>query len=67
MHGQNNNDQNPMQQPNEQPLRMISAAEWEAKFPTKRLSYRFLAVECQVYLPPYGKCMSLGFPVYFLI
>ena len=67
MHGQNNNDQIPMQQPNQQPLRMISAAEWEAKFPTKRLSYHFLAVECQVYLPPYGKCMSPGFPIYFLI
>ena len=67
MHGQNNNDQIPMQQPNQQPLRMISAAEWEAKFPTKRLSYRFLAVESGVYLPPYGKCMSAGFPIYFLI
>ena len=46
---------------------MISAAEWAAKFPSKRETYKFLAVDCEVYLPPYGKCLSPGFPIYFLI
>ena len=44
--------QNP---PGPQPVTQISAAEWAAKFPTKRATYNFLAVECDVYLPPIGK------------
>ena len=39
-----------------QPMAQISAAEWAAKFPTKRATYNFLAVDCDYYLPPLGKC-----------
>ena len=34
----------------------VSAKEFAAKFRSKRECYTFLAVECEVYLPPYGKC-----------
>ena len=33
----------------------ISAKEFAAKFKSKRECYNFLAVECDIYLPPYGK------------
>ena len=41
-----------------QPMAQISAAEWAAKFPTKRETYNFLAVDCDYYLPPLGKYHS---------
>ena len=59
MEGPNNNGQIPMQQPGAQQLQMISAAEWAVKFPSKRESYHFLAVDCETYFPPYGKSQSL--------
>ena len=36
-------------------LSRISAQEFAAKFKAKRECYNFLAGECEVYLPPYGK------------
>ena len=33
----------------------VSAKEFAAKYQEKRECYTFLAVECDVYLPPYGK------------
>ena len=33
----------------------VSAKEFAAKFKSKRECYTFLANECEVYLPPYGK------------
>ena len=33
----------------------ISAKEFAAKFKSKRECYNFLACECDIYLPPYGK------------
>ena len=36
-------------------LTKVSAKEFGAKFKSKRECYTFLAGECQVYLPPYGK------------
>ena len=33
----------------------VSAKEFAAKFQSKRECYTFLANECEVYLPPYGK------------
>ena len=33
----------------------MSAKEFAAKFKSKRECYTFLATECEVYLPPYGK------------
>ena len=38
------------------PLTQISAKEFASKFQAKRECYVFLAHECDVYLPPYGKC-----------
>ena len=37
----------------------ISAKEFASKYQSKRECYNFLAVECEVYLPPYGKCQTL--------
>ena len=34
----------------------VSAKDFAAKFSGKRECYTFLAVENDVYLPPYGKC-----------
>ena len=36
-------------------LKQVSAKEFAAKFKSKRECYNFLAAECEVYLPPYGK------------
>ena len=33
----------------------VSAKEFAAKVKSKRECYNFLAVDCEVYLPPYGK------------
>ena len=33
----------------------VSAKEFAAKFQSKRECYTFLASDCEVYLPPYGK------------
>ena len=44
-----------MNPPGIDPTVMISAAEWAAKFPNKNTTYAFLAVDCDVYLPPIGK------------
>ena len=38
---------------------MISAAAFAAKYRSKRECYNFLAIQCEVYLPPYGKCLQL--------
>ena len=38
-------------------LTRVSSKEFAAKFQSKRECYNFLAVECEVYLPPYGKCL----------
>ena len=35
--------------------KQVSAKEFAAKFKSKRECYTFLANECEVYLPPYGK------------
>ena len=37
------------------PMAQISAKEFAAKFQSKRECYHFLAYECGVFLPPYGK------------
>ena len=52
---ENNNQQINQGPPPIEPTQMISAAEWAAKFPTKRETYNFLAIDCDVYLPPIGK------------
>ena len=36
-------------------LTRVSAKEFNSKFSSKRECYNFLAVECEVYLPPYGE------------
>ena len=36
-------------------LTQVSAKEFAAKFKSKRECYTFLANECEIYLPPYGK------------
>ena len=41
----------PMAQQNQ----TITTAQFAAKFRSKRECYNFLAGECEVYLPPYGK------------
>ena len=41
-------------------LQRVSAKEFASKFQSKRECYNFLAVECEVYLPPYGKYPSLS-------
>ena len=33
----------------------VSAKAFAAKFQSKRECFNFLAAECEVYLPPYGK------------
>ena len=38
-------------------LQQISAKEFAAKFKSKRECFTFLASECEIYLPPYGKCL----------
>ena len=38
----------------------ISAKEYASKFQAKREIYTFLAAECDIYLPPYGKSPLLG-------
>ena len=37
-------------------LQRVSAKEFASKFQSKRECFNFLAVECEVYVPPYGKC-----------
>ena len=50
---------NPLNQSQQQighvSLTQVSAKEFRAKFNSKRECYNFLAGECEVYLPPYGK------------
>ena len=36
-------------------IQQVSAKEFAAKFKSKRECYTFLAVEGDIYLPPYGK------------
>ena len=48
-------DQQQIPQPGHISLSQVSAKEFAAKFKSKRDSYNFLAGECEVYLPPYGK------------
>ena len=36
-------------------MQRVSAKEFASKFKSKRECYNFLAVDCEVYLPPYGK------------
>ena len=43
------------------PNAQVSAKEFAAKFNSKRECYTFLAQECDVYLPPYGKLRSYRF------
>ena len=38
-------------------LSQISSKEFASKFKSKRECYTFLAQECDVYLPPFGKCL----------
>ena len=45
-------------QPGHVSLQQVSAKEFAAKFHSKRECYNFLAGECEVYLPPYGKSLS---------
>ena len=47
----------PMNQINQgqAPMEQISAMEFAAKFKSKLECYDFLALDCDVYLPPYGK------------
>ncbi len=45
-------------QPGHMSNTQVSAKEFAAKFKSKRECYNFLAGECEVYLPPYGKCSS---------
>ena len=52
------NDPNQIQQ-NQGGKVMVSAAAFAAKYRSKRECYNFLAVQCEVYLPPYGKCLRL--------
>ena len=40
-------------------MQRVSAKEFASKFKSKRECYNFLAVDCEVYLPPYGKTTSL--------
>ena len=40
-------------------MQRVSAKEFASKFKSKRECYNFLAVDCEVYLPPYGKSPSL--------
>ena len=49
--GNDGNGNANQQQPNVQ----VSAKEFAAKFKSKRECFNFLAGECEVYLPPYGK------------
>ena len=67
MEAQNNNQPINRDPPMPQPTQMISAAEWAAKFPSKRETYHFLAFECDVYLPPIGKCLTIILLMQFLI
>ena len=49
-------NQNMQQIPGDGPqIAQVSAKEFASKFRSKRECYTFLAQECEVYLPPYGK------------
>ena len=50
-----NDNQQQIPQPGHVSLTRVSAKEFAAKFKSKRECYNFLAGECEVYLPPYGK------------
>ena len=39
----------------QQPTVQISAKEFQAKYRSKREIFNFLAGECELFLPPYGK------------
>ena len=60
-------ENNPLNQSQQQighvSLTRVSAKEFAAKFKSKRECFNFLAGECEVYLPPYGK--SNKNPSYF--
>ena len=56
----NNDDGGPAQN---QQISQISAKEFAAKFKSKRECYTFLAVEGDIYLPPYGMYLPLGVPL----
>ena len=43
----------------EAPLAQISAKEFAAKFQSKRECYTFVALECDRYVPKYGKCQPI--------
>ena len=54
MQGQNNNNVN-----DQQPRRVtISTSAFAAKYRSKREVFNFLAVDANVYLPSYGKCLT---------
>ena len=52
------NDQPQIPQPGHVSNVQVSAKEFAAKFKSKRECFNFLAGECEVYLPPYGKYSS---------
>ena len=54
MHGNNNNAVNDRQNGRVS----ISTAAFAAKYRSKRECFNFLAVDCNVYLPAYGKSIS---------
>ena len=53
---ESSNNNNPVIQTGHVSLTQVSAKEFNSKFSSKRECYNFLAVENNVYLPPYGKC-----------
>ena len=48
-------------------LTQVSAKEFGAKFKSKRECYTFLATECEVYLPPYAKCLPIFNLIHFIL
>ena len=44
---------------NEPPLAQISAKEFSAKFNSKSECYQFVALDCDRYVPKYGKCQLI--------
>ncbi len=61
-------DQNPQIQEKQAKPVLIPVQEFAAKYRSKRECYNFLAVDADVYLPPYGKCsQQLGLPLINLL
>ena len=53
------NNNHPIIQTGHVSLTQVSAKEFNSKFSSKRECYNFLAVENNVYLPPYGKYLEI--------